>query len=786
MSTAELIPFDGEEPEQQPLDEGQPPNPIEQLAAWVEMPNVAFEIDESELGRIADRVIEEYQIDKSSRSDWEDEARSAMDAVLQKTEPKAHPFPGAANIKFPLLTTAALQFGARSYPAIVQGDKVVRVKTIGPDPYGLKQERADRIGMHMSYQLLEEQDGWESDLDVMLHQLPILGHGFKKVYRNHESRENLSEFVSAMNLVVHQNTKDIRRVPRATEEMELYPYEIEERIRDEAFIPFEYAAAGAEQADEADKDANRAQTDEDAPHLFLVQYRNWDLDGDGLAEPWIATVHKSSGKLVRLQANYDLENARLNRHGELAKLPRYQYFVGFPFIPDPNGGYYGVGFGRLLKSIGETINSSLNAMMDAATLQNKGGGFIGSGLNVKKSKITVSLNEWTVVNVPGQKIREAIVPHQFQGPSPVLFQLLGLMLDAGKQIASIQEILTGEKSASTMQPTTLLALIEQGLKVFTAIVKRLFRSLKREFELLYELNRRFPDEEAYAEIIDWEPDQELVQQVEQLQQQAMMGHNGGPPMDGQPPQGGAPQGMPQPGMEQPGMPGAEPPQGGEPPMQAEGNQGQPGMPGAMQQQQQPLQIPPEIMARLTPPSMQADYDHRDRNVTPVADPTAVTDMQALGKAQVIWSTIEHPKVNGEEALRRYYQAAQIEDIDKLILPEQGPDPIAMESVKVELRAKNARAVKDIAAANKMKIEAQIEGRRAESEIGKAQADAAKTAIETEGLRQEVAQQFAEMASGAVDADRELNLALTEAQVEKTRTEARTAAKVDRAEGGGEQ
>lgn len=736
MAIAEAFPIDDEA-------EAQAPHPLEQLAAWAEMPNVALELDEGLAGRIAARVIDEYQIDKASRSDWEEEARLAMDAVLQKTEAKATPWPNAANVKFPLLTTAALQFGARSYPAIVQGDRVVRIKTVGPDPFGLKAERAERVSQHMSYQLLEEQDGWEGDLDIMLHQMPIIGHAYRKVYREDELGQNVSDFCSAMNVVVNQNCKDIRKVPRVTEEIELYPHEIEERIRDERFVPFEFGASSPAQMTEADGDKQSRQMDDDAPHLFLEQHRYWDLDEDGFAEPWIATVHKESGTLVRLQANYDLEKVLINRRGEIARLPRYQFFVGFPFLPDPNGGYHGIGFGRLLKSIGETVNTALNQMLDAATLQNQGGGFIGSGLNVKKSKITVKMNEWTVVNVPGQKVREAIVPHAFDGPSPVLFQLLGLMIDAGKQIASVQEVLTGEKTASTMQPTTLLALIEQGLKVFTAIIKRVFRSLKREFTLLYELNRRAATdprsaeeaEAAYAEVIDWQPDQELVSQVQEMQA-AMMGHNGGPPMDGSQAQ-----------------PGAEP--------------------------MQPQELPPEVMQRLTPPTMAADYEHRDRNVIPVADPNAVTDMQALGKAQVIQSLIEIPGMNIPEALKRILAAAKVEDLDKLVTEQpQGPDPMQMLAVQTELRGKQAVAADKMASANLKKKQAE----KIDADIGETSARTGKTVVETHAAAQEAAITHAEIVSGARDADAEMNRELQRAQVNKANTEARAASQVKQAEG----
>ncbi len=758
MDIAEDAPLD----EQQPAEGEAAPHPLEQLKAWADMPNVAHGLEEGLASRIASRVIEEYQIDKTSRSDWEDEAHIAMEAVLQKTEKKTHPFDGAANVKFPLLTTASLQFGARSYPAIVQGDRVVRVKTVGPDPYGIKAERAERISLHMSHQLIEEQDGWETDLDIMMHQLPVLGDGFRKVYRDHETGQNCSDFVSAMNVVVNQNTKDLQRVPRITQEVELYPYQIEERIRAETFVKFEYPATAGEQANEADGNMDGQQSDDDAPHLFLEQHRYWDLDEDGLPEPWIATVHKSSGKLVRLQANYDLDGALLNKKGEIARLPRYQYFVNFPFIPDPNGGFYGIGFGRLLKSIGETINTSINQMLDAAHLQNAGGGFVGSGLNTKKAKITVAMNEWTVVNVPGRAIRDAIVPHVFHGPSPELFKLLGLMIDAGKQIASVQEILTGDSGAKTMQPTTLLALIEQGLKVFTAIIKRVFRSLKREFGLLYELNRRFPDEEAYAEIIDWEPDADLLKQIQEMQQQGQqpgMGHNGGPPMDG--------------GEAQPGAM----PAGGAPP------------PGASPAQQPapPPELPPQIMARLTPPTMQADYDHKDRNVVPIADPNAVTDMQSLGKAQVIQSTIGIPGVNTEEALRRIYAAAKIEDIDKLIAPTpQGPDPIQLEQAKVELRAKNAEAVKNISTAslNKAKaMQTEAEIGHTQAMVGQTQATTAKTQVEAQHIAQQAAEHHAGLVSGAVDADQELAREMQRQQINKLRVERELAPKMAKAKGG---
>jgi chaperonin GroES len=51
-----------------------------------------------------------------------------MDIALQVRKPKNYPFEGAANIKYPLVTVAALQFGARAYPAIMDGSRIVKAR----------------------------------------------------------------------------------------------------------------------------------------------------------------------------------------------------------------------------------------------------------------------------------------------------------------------------------------------------------------------------------------------------------------------------------------------------------------------------------------------------------------------------------------------------------------------------------------------------------------------------------------------------------------------------------
>jgi chaperonin GroES len=119
--------------------------------------NVAELLGKEDLSTIGLHVKGTYEEDKSSRQRWETKMTEATELALQITEQKSYPWPNAANVKFPLITIASMQFAARAYPALVKAPDLVKFRVQGKDD-GQKAARAERIGSHMSYQLLEEDD----------------------------------------------------------------------------------------------------------------------------------------------------------------------------------------------------------------------------------------------------------------------------------------------------------------------------------------------------------------------------------------------------------------------------------------------------------------------------------------------------------------------------------------------------------------------------------------------------------------------------------------------------
>jgi chaperonin GroES len=462
---------------------------LQRLRAFIQSQNLAAEIDEDVLQKIGQECGRGYDIDKASRADWEKLTKSAMDLAMQVAEEKSWPWQKAANVKFPLITTAAVQFAARAYPAIVQSPAIVKGKVNGPDPDGTKLDRANRVASHMSYQLMEEMEEWEEDTDRLLLMTAIVGCSFRKTYFDSTLGRNVSELVPAKH-VVFNHAVAWRKLRRVTQELFLYKNDVIERVRSGTFREIELGLPDGEDSDE------------DGAFEFRECHCWYDLDEDGYKEPYIVTYKADTHEVVRIVARFDEEGVQVNNSAQVARIAPTGYWTKYPFLPNPDGGSYDIGLGVLLNPINETINTVINQLLDAGTLANTGGGFIGKGLRLKSGPMRFSPGEYKPVDAQGAAIRDNIVPLTFPGPSPVLFQLLGMLIDAGRDVASVKDVLTGEQSQSNVPATTTLALIEQGLKVFTAIYKRIHRALGHELKLLYRLNKLYLQPEVYFQFHD--------------------------------------------------------------------------------------------------------------------------------------------------------------------------------------------------------------------------------------------------------------------------------------------
>ena len=468
--------------------------------------NIADLLCAEDLATIGLQVAKDFDNDLMSRSSWEKRTEASLKLALQVAETKNFPWPNASNIKFPLITIAALQYHARSYPVLIDSDLPVKCRVVGDDKDGLRALRSSRVEQHMSYQLLEEDEDWESEMDKVLITQPIVGCAFKKTYYDPIRKHNISENVLAKDLVVNYWTKSLETASRVTHILQMTRNEIYERTARGLWL--EGVSDGRTQqwssvamGDMLQRAQDKAQgmqppepNDSSTPIEILEQHCHIDFDDDGYAEPYIVYVRRDNKKVARIVARYSKSDVTVNEKGVILSIRAEQYFTKYPFVPSPDGGFYDLGFGVLLGPLNESINTIVNQLVDAGTMANTAGGFLSRGIKLRGGNYAFNPMEWKHVDTTGDDLRKGIVPLPVREPSQVLFTLLNLLINYGERIGGSVDILSGQNPGQNTPAETTRTMAEQGMKIFNGIFKRTHRSLKQEFRKLYRLNQIFVTE----------------------------------------------------------------------------------------------------------------------------------------------------------------------------------------------------------------------------------------------------------------------------------------------------
>lgn len=483
----------------------------------INSPNLCDRFDDGDLQVIGEKVWDFYKTDLQSREPWLRRTEAAMDLAMQVQKDKTFPWPGCSNVAFPLITIAALQFHSRAYPAIVQAPDLVTCRVVGPDPDGSKTERASRVGTHMSWQLLEQDESWEEETDRALLHIPIVGCAFKKSYYSAGLGRNVSELVLAKDLVINYWARSVEECAVKTHIVPFSRNKLHERMMEKTFRDATNENWYNDDAPKRDQTAyqaavdnrtgfNEPMPDERTPFIVLEQHVSLDLDGDGYAEPYIVSIDHDSHFVWRIVCRFDREeDVERNESGDIIRIRASEYFTKYHFIPSPDGGIYDVGFGVLLGPLNESTNSAINQLFDAGTMANTAGGFLGRGAKIRGGVYNFSPFEWNRVDSTGDDLRKSIFPMPVREPSNVMFQLLTLLINYTEKVSGAVDISTGGNPGQNTPAETSQSMLEQGQKVYAAIFKRIWRSMKNEFKKLYQLNalHMSPDKTYFAGSVDY-------------------------------------------------------------------------------------------------------------------------------------------------------------------------------------------------------------------------------------------------------------------------------------------
>jgi len=144
----------------------------------------------------------------------------------------------------------------------------------------------------------------------------------------------------------------------------------------------------------------------------------------------------------------------------------------------------------MIGGLGKAATSILRQLIDAGTLANLPSGFKARGIRIRNDDEPLSPGEFRDIDAPGGDIRNSIIPLPFKEPSATLAQLLGVLIESGRRFVSIADQQVSNMSQD-MPVGTTVALLERGMKVMSAIHKRLHYAQKTEFRLIASLIRDY-------------------------------------------------------------------------------------------------------------------------------------------------------------------------------------------------------------------------------------------------------------------------------------------------------
>ena len=448
--------------------------------------NLADILPEDVLEPIGNEMVDNYMDYKTSRKDWEQSYIQGLDLLGFKYENRTEPFQGASGATHPVLAEAVTQFQAQAYKELLPAEGPVRTAVIGVDSPQIS-EQSQRVKDYMNYLLMDQMQEYEPEFDQMLFHLPLAGSTFKKVYYDQLLGRAVSKFIPAEDLIVPYTATSLDEAESIIHSLKISENDLRKQQVNGFYSDVELGPPGVDNNDELTKkereiSGTKKTGRQESVYNVLECHVNLDLEGfedmDGEGEPtgiklpYIVTVEEASRQILSIKRNYAPDDVKKNK---------IQYFVQFKFLPGL--GFYGFGLIHMIGGLSRTATSALRQLLDAGTLSNLPAGFKQRGVRVRDEASPIQPGEFKDVDAPGGSLRDAFFPLPYKEPSQTLLQLMGIVVGAGQRFAAIADMQVGDGNQGAAVGTTI-ALLERGSRVMSAIHKRLYAAMKKEFRLL--------------------------------------------------------------------------------------------------------------------------------------------------------------------------------------------------------------------------------------------------------------------------------------------------------------
>ena len=187
--------------------------------------NLAEEMDESILVKLAGDLVGDFETDIASRKDWIQTYVDGLELLGMKIEERMEPWPGACGVYHPILAESLVKFQAETMMSTFPAAGPVKTQIIGKETVETK-AAAERVQNDMNYQLTEVMKEYRPEHERMLWGLGLSGNAFKKVYEDSSLQRQVSMFCPAEDVVVPYGASSLEAAERVTHVMRKTPNEV--------------------------------------------------------------------------------------------------------------------------------------------------------------------------------------------------------------------------------------------------------------------------------------------------------------------------------------------------------------------------------------------------------------------------------------------------------------------------------------------------------------------------------------------------------------------------------
>ena len=462
--------------------------------------NLALKMTESQLGIISSELLQHFENDLDSRKPWDLRFKRGMYLLGFIDDPgRTKPFASASEATHPVLAEAMVQFNSRAITELFPPGGPVKGKVVGKSTRATDEQR-DRVETHMNYQYVEEMPEAFSEMDKLTFRCAYEGSSFKKTFYDPLVGRMRSIYVSGRNIIIPYEAQSVETSPRVSHHYRISHNELLRRQHNGQWRLVEVSEPSPSSGERSEADEAVAKSEDrtdtgmgDGEHEVVEMQVFYDLPGyedqkdgkpTGIGLPYLVTMLKDEDIVLSIRRDWDVADLKRNRE---MSLTHYGFVPGF--------GVYYLGLIHLIGGLAEASTGTVRALLDSAQFAAAQGGFKSKEARAAKGEVALEPGKYKDVDLSADELAKAFYTPPYKEPPVVLFQLLGALTDYARRFASTTEAMVGEANNNGPVGTTL-AIIEQGMKVFSAIHKRMHAAQMQEFRILAKLNYRHLPETA--------------------------------------------------------------------------------------------------------------------------------------------------------------------------------------------------------------------------------------------------------------------------------------------------